>query len=133
MRLARTTLFLIGLAMVAIGLVKLFGTLSEGAAGPLQGPALIILGAMLCAVGSPPGLQITSPRGMILTGAVLMLLSYASPLIYSAVQGNGASVGEAGTMLRTILWGAVGIPGLIMALVGIVRALFSGGIFPASR
>jgi hypothetical protein len=126
MRLARTTLFVVGLVMVAMGLMKLYGSLSADAAAPLQGPALIILGAMLCAVGSPPGPQITSPRGMILTGAVLMLLSYASPMIYSMAQGNGASVGEAGTMLRTIFWGAVGIPGLILALVGIVRALFSG-------
>jgi hypothetical protein len=63
---------------------------------------------------------------MILTGTVLMLLSYVSPMIYRVVQGNAADVGEAGTMLRTIFWGAVGIPGLIMALVGIVRALFSG-------
>ncbi|HEY3132369.1 MAG TPA: hypothetical protein VGL91_23140 [Acidobacteriota bacterium] len=117
-------LLIVGLAMVALGLVKIYGNLSGGVVGPLQGPMLIITGAILCAIGSPPAFQVTSPRGMIVTGAILMVLAYSSPLIYWMVLGKRTGGEEGGEMFRAILWGAVGVPGLVMALVGIIRGLF---------
>ena len=129
---SRSARVIFGLVLVGVGLLNMYGMLSRPTEGPgrprgewliIFGPMLIVGGGVICVRGIRAGGRIFSSRTVLYTGLVMLAIG-GFPWLYTGllIRDRG---GEGSGMLGTLLFILVGIPGLILTLVGLALRVFS--------
>ena len=114
----------VGLGLAALGLllILLLFTGPDDRQGPFEwlallGPALVVAGGVTCVRGWFCRVSAFSRSNVLATGLVMLAVGIF-PWIYTGLL-IGDHGGEGSGMLGTILFVTVGVPGLIVTLVGL--------------
>lgn len=115
-----------GLVMIGIGVLIAFGLLSGSSdrSGPPSGqwliflaPALIVGGGVTFVRAFLPGTKTFSSRSVLITGLIMLAIG-VFPWFYTPLLTGDRAGGESAGMLGTLICLLVGLPGLILTIIG---------------
>ena len=124
-----------GIVMIGIGGLIVFGVFSRTMDRPgrssvewliFLAPALMVSGCVTIVRGFLPGATSFSSWTVLATGLIMLTVG-AFPWVYTPMLTSDRPGGESAGMLGTIICLLVGVPGLILTVVGGVMKLLGRG------
>lgn len=124
-----------GIVMIGIGGLIVFGVFSTSMDRPgrpsvewllFLAPALTVAGCLTIVRGFLPGAKSFSSWTVLSTGLIMLAVG-AFPWVYTPMLTGDRPGGESAGMLGTIICLLVGVPGLILTVIGGMMRLLSRG------